>query len=204
MFLKRLKHFLTPFDNRYEDLKKGNVVLNVLHDFTAGLVAPTRSGGTGPLSRLAFPNRDDPNNADTRFHHESVIDRIRNAQRARLNRQRGAETLPRVQDAYGTLFAARSGETEVQALTSFLPETLDNSKNDLAPGSLSWGLFFAWNTSDSQFALSDQRGHNRLGNLIALSCTLKLRWSHGPDNFISRSKSTLGRISRYHSKCTST
>jgi SulP family sulfate permease len=38
MFLKRLKHFLTPFDNRYEDLKKGNVVLNVLHDFTAGLV----------------------------------------------------------------------------------------------------------------------------------------------------------------------
>ncbi len=38
MFLSRLKHFLTPFDARFEDLKRGNVVLNVVHDFTAGLV----------------------------------------------------------------------------------------------------------------------------------------------------------------------
>lgn len=38
MFFKRLKHFFTPVDERFEDLKKGNVVLNVLHDFTAGLV----------------------------------------------------------------------------------------------------------------------------------------------------------------------
>src|SRR5215207_6814779 len=34
----RLRHFLTPFDHRYEDLARGNVVLNVMRDFTAGLV----------------------------------------------------------------------------------------------------------------------------------------------------------------------
>jgi len=36
--LQRLRHFLTPIDGRYEDLKKGNWKLNVLRDFTAGLI----------------------------------------------------------------------------------------------------------------------------------------------------------------------
>lgn len=36
--LERLKYFLNPFDDRYEDLTKGRVALNVLRDFTAGLI----------------------------------------------------------------------------------------------------------------------------------------------------------------------
>ncbi len=35
---KRLKLFLNPNDGRFEDLKKGNPVLNVMRDFMAGLV----------------------------------------------------------------------------------------------------------------------------------------------------------------------
>ncbi|MHA4846429.1 SulP family inorganic anion transporter [Flavitalea antarctica] len=35
---KRLLFFVTPFDGRYEDLKKGNWRLNVVRDLTAGLV----------------------------------------------------------------------------------------------------------------------------------------------------------------------
>lgn len=35
---KKLKFFLNPFDGRYEDLRKGNPVLNVMRDFMAGLV----------------------------------------------------------------------------------------------------------------------------------------------------------------------
>jgi SulP family sulfate permease len=38
MVISRLKHFFNPFDNRFEDLRKGNVVVNVVRDFTAGLV----------------------------------------------------------------------------------------------------------------------------------------------------------------------
>lgn len=34
----RLKSFLNPFDARYEDLVRGNVALNILRDFTAGLI----------------------------------------------------------------------------------------------------------------------------------------------------------------------
>src|SRR5687768_18168418 len=34
----RLSHFLNPFDGRYEDLKRGDWRLNVLRDFTAGLI----------------------------------------------------------------------------------------------------------------------------------------------------------------------
>jgi sulfate permease, SulP family len=38
MFAQRLRHYLNPFDGRFEDLKNGNIVLNVARDFTAGLV----------------------------------------------------------------------------------------------------------------------------------------------------------------------
>ncbi len=34
----RLAFYLNPFDGRYEDLKKGNIWLNIFRDFTAGLV----------------------------------------------------------------------------------------------------------------------------------------------------------------------
>lgn len=37
-FGQRLRYYLTPIDGRYEDLKNGSVTLNVLRDFTAGLI----------------------------------------------------------------------------------------------------------------------------------------------------------------------
>lgn len=36
--LSTLKLYLNPFDGRYEDLKKGNIWLNVMREFTAGLI----------------------------------------------------------------------------------------------------------------------------------------------------------------------
>ncbi len=36
--IDRLRYYLTPVDGRYEDLKKGTWYLNVLRDFTAGLI----------------------------------------------------------------------------------------------------------------------------------------------------------------------
>ena len=38
MWVNRLKLFLSPFDKRFEDLSKGKWHLNVLRDFTAGLI----------------------------------------------------------------------------------------------------------------------------------------------------------------------
>ncbi len=101
------------------------------YDFTGGLVAPTRSASTGPLARLAFPNRADPNRTDTNFHSNETEERIRAAQRARLSRQRQHESLPAYQDSFGLLFSARTGESEVRNLTTHLPAQLDNSNNPL-------------------------------------------------------------------------
>ena len=100
-------------------------------DFTAGLVAPTRSASTGPLARLAFPNRSDPNQQTSTFHSNETEERVRAAQRARLNRLRLKESLPNYEQSYGLLFSARSGEAEVRNLTTHLPATLDNSNNPL-------------------------------------------------------------------------
>lgn len=101
-------------------------------DFTGGLVAPTRSGNTGPLARLAFPNRPDATPSSTaRFHADDSEALIRNAQRARLSRQQAKETLTAYSSSFGLLFAARTGEAEVQNLTTHLPTTLDNSNNPL-------------------------------------------------------------------------
>jgi len=36
--LETLKLYLNPFDGRYEDLRKGNIWLNVMREFTAGLI----------------------------------------------------------------------------------------------------------------------------------------------------------------------
>lgn len=36
--LNRIAYFLNPFDGRYEDLKKGNMKLNIIKDLTAGLI----------------------------------------------------------------------------------------------------------------------------------------------------------------------
>src|SRR5688572_26907653 len=35
---KRLRFYLNPFDARYEDLKRGDLRLNIFRDFTAGLI----------------------------------------------------------------------------------------------------------------------------------------------------------------------
>lgn len=105
-------------------------VSNGGYDVTAGLVAPTRTGNTGVLSSIAFPNLRDTNNAESVYHHETTLARIREAQRARLESRMARQNLPPLRRAMNALFLARSGENEIRRLTEFLPE-LDNSGNSL-------------------------------------------------------------------------
>lgn len=138
------------------------------YDFTAGLVAPTRSANTGPLQRLAFPNRSDPNNANSGFHSADAEERIRAAQRARLNRERQEQSLPADEQAYGLLFAARAGETEVRNLTAHLPSQLDNSGNplrrqaQLAIAAYKGGLSVAANLSVGGFDTHSQHDQQHI------------------------------------------
>jgi hypothetical protein len=101
------------------------------YDFTAGVVAPTRTGNMGALTRLAFPDRMDPNNAESGYHTAETTARVAAAQRARLEALMAEQRLPRVREQMGMLYNARAGENELRLLTEFLPETLDNTNNPL-------------------------------------------------------------------------
>jgi len=101
------------------------------YDYTAGLVAPTRTGNMGALTRLAFPDRMDPGNAESRFHSEATSERIAAAQRARLEALMQEQRLPKVREQMSMLYAARTGENELRRLTEFLPAELDGSNNPL-------------------------------------------------------------------------
>lgn len=146
------------------------------YDFTAGLVAPTRSGNTGALSRIAFPNRPNPDDEARRFHTDDTMARISATQKERLQAMMDAESLPRKKASMNTLFAARVGENEVQRLTEFLPETLDNSGNpllrqaQLAIASYRAGLSVAVNMTRGGFDTHGNHDQNhipRMSDILA-------------------------------------
>lgn len=101
------------------------------YDETKGLVAPTRNGNTNVLERLAYPFRINPSDENNRFHTPDVERRILEHQRARLERLRGQAQLPMVSKALSHLHMSRMGENDLQRLTDYLPDSLDNSNNPL-------------------------------------------------------------------------
>jgi hypothetical protein len=145
------------------------------YDYTAGQVAPTRSGNTNALARLAFPNRLDPNNPDSDlFHTDETAARIATASQARLASMEGAQRLPRMRRAINTLFTARVGESEVRRLTDFLPSELDQSGNQIirqaqiALASYKAGLSVSVNLSMGGFDTHGNHDANHIPRLATL------------------------------------
>lgn len=101
------------------------------YDLTQGLIAPTRTGDTNALGRIAFPGRLDSGDENSELHSAATRSRIQAAQEARLQRQISAQGLPRLKHAMNSLAVARSGENEIKRLTDFLPAELDRSANRL-------------------------------------------------------------------------
>lgn len=105
-------------------------VTNGGYDYTAGLVAPTRVGNTGALTRLAFPNRINPENPDATYHSEGTWDRIKSYRKARNQEALDAPGLPIRKAARSRLFETRVGTNQLKQLSEYLP-VLDNSNNPL-------------------------------------------------------------------------
>jgi uncharacterized protein (DUF1501 family) len=143
-------------------------------DLTQGLVAPTRSGNTNVLQRIAFPHRMDTNNEESLFHTQNTIDRIATAQRERLEAAQTQNRLQRIKSAMSTLYTARIGENEVQRLTDFLPDQLDNSGNrlfrqaQLALASYAAGLTVSANLSVGGFDTHGNHDANHIPRLAQL------------------------------------
>ncbi len=151
------------------------------YDLTNGLVAPTRTGKTGALSRIAWPHRRDPADETTSFHTAGTLDRIRAAQRARLESKMGAQRLPRIKQAMNSLYLARSGENEIKRLTEFLPE-LDQSNNQLfrqaqlAIASYKAGVSVSANLSMGGFDTHGNHDQNHFPRLQRLTEGIDFVW----------------------------
>lgn len=100
------------------------------YDLTQGLVAPTRTGSTGALGRIAYPNRPDPGDGERSYHLDSTMERIQLAQQERLAAKRERMGLPNRRASMNQLFLATQGKNEIRRLTEFLPD-LDGSNNPL-------------------------------------------------------------------------
>jgi uncharacterized protein (DUF1501 family) len=147
------------------------------YDLTSGLVAPTRSGNTNALSRIAFPWRINTADDTRRFHTTETEERIVDAMRERTESKMAEKSrLPREVAAMNTLFTARIGENEVRRLTDFLPAQLDNSNNplrrqaQLALASYRAGLSIAANLSIGGF---DTHGNHDANHIPRLQMMLE-------------------------------
>ncbi len=145
------------------------------YDLTQGLVAPTRTGSTGALSRIAYPNRPDPGDAERAYHLEGATTKIQELQRQRLQDRMGKQGLPNRRHAMNQLFLATQGKNEIRRLTEFLPE-LDNSNNRLfRQAQLAIAAYKAGVTASANLSMGgfdthgnhDQNHFPRLGQLLA-------------------------------------
>lgn len=101
------------------------------YDMTGGVVAPTRIPDTAAITEIAYPERLNGADPATQLYTHETLSRLKLAREARLHRLSEKATLPRVKKALSVLHQARSGQNELARLTEFLPESLDNSGNNL-------------------------------------------------------------------------
>ncbi len=101
------------------------------YDVTGSLVAPTRVGSPSVLTKLAWPNRIDPDKPEGTYHSVDTWDRVQSARAERLGRLQAAAKLPRESKSLSLLYSARLGSSDLRLLSDVLPATLDTSNNGL-------------------------------------------------------------------------
>jgi hypothetical protein len=100
-------------------------VSNGGYDYSAGLIAPTRTGNIGALARIAYPNTLDGDPNGGKFHTDATFARIVKYQEDRQPWLTGELNLPRAQAGVSQLFMARSGQNEVKRLAEVLPREFE-------------------------------------------------------------------------------
>lgn len=99
-------------------------ITNGGYDITAGVVAQTRLGNIDAITRIAFPDRMDPDDPDSTFYTPETAKRIMEARDARHQAYLAKQQLPRLKRTMGTLYTARTGQNELKLLTEYLPAEL--------------------------------------------------------------------------------
>ncbi len=99
------------------------------YDVTGGAVAVTRVGNLEAIRKIAFPNTIDPlyDQDKTPYFTDETAARMAATRDARHQAYAAKQNLPRLQQAMGMLYTARSGQNELKKLTEYLPAQLENS-----------------------------------------------------------------------------
>ncbi len=92
---------------------------------TAGVVARTRAANIDVLARVAYPELSDPNNPDSTFQPQPVLDMITSAQEERDQAVLAQQGLPRFKNSVNRLYSARAGSDELRKLQDYLPENIE-------------------------------------------------------------------------------
>jgi hypothetical protein len=101
------------------------------YEYTAGIAPLTRLNSIDTISRIAFPNRPDPNNEESRYMSDATYARIRQYQHDRLAALRTRQTLPIFQQTMQQLQSTREGSNLLERLIASLParSELDAARN---------------------------------------------------------------------------
>lgn len=142
------------------------------YDVTAGTVAVTRVGNLEAIRKIAFPNVIDPlyDQDKTPYFTDETAARMAAARDARHQAYAAKQNLPRLQEAMGMLYTARSGQNELKKLTEYLPAQLENSnlrrQVQIALAAYRAGICVSVNLSSGGF---DTHGNNDQGQFPALA-----------------------------------
>ncbi len=140
---------------------------------TAGIVARTRANNLNVLAQVANPELADPNNPDSQYQPQPVLDLIASAQDDRDSELSAQQQLPKVKTAIDTLHAARAGSDELRKLLDFLPDDVQGGMEgqiQVAYAAYQAGLCVAADLSRGGFDThgnSDTAAINSLESLLA-------------------------------------
>lgn len=179
------------------------------YDDTQGQVARTRSGNTGALARIAYPDRANPEDENSLYHSAVAGDLIRKAQEARKERLLATEQLPRVQQAIGNLYASRTGSNELKKLQQYLPDMLDDGPNPLrrqiqvALAAFRAGITVSINLDIGGFDTHGDHDQSHIPRLVNILDGLDFLWTEADlqgigDNFVVLCGSDFGRTPGYN------
>ena len=179
------------------------------YDYTAGLVAPTRTGNIGVLDRIAFPNSiEGARGSDAeKFHTDATWDRLVKYQQQRQPYLTGAVNLPKAQASVSQLFVARMGQNEVKRLSEFLPAEFEQEElkrqAQVAIAGFRAGIAQTANLSTGGFDTHGDHDNSHFPRLQSLMEGVDFAWTEAErqgvaDNLIIVVGSDFGRTPGYN------